>query len=141
VVIADITTLKWRGLVLSLNSVPFLINAFVGSNISAAIIERAGWRWGYGLFAILIPVGLSPLIITLFWSERITRRKRQTHARGGPKKTYTQRLLDTAEELDAVGLLLIGASISLTLLPISLAKYTENWRDASGWFSSLFNLV
>ncbi|KAJ7343319.1 major facilitator superfamily domain-containing protein [Mycena albidolilacea] len=132
VVIADITTLKWRGLVLSLNSVPFLINAFVGSNISAAIIECAGWRQGYGLFAILIPVGLSPLIITLFWSERITRRKRQTHARGGPKKTYAQRLLDTAEELDAVGLLLIGASISLTLLPISLAKHTENWRDATG---------
>ncbi|KAJ7905680.1 major facilitator superfamily domain-containing protein [Mycena olivaceomarginata] len=122
VVIADITTLKWRGLVLSLNSVPFLINAF-------SVLAGGG---GYGLFAILIPIGLSPLIITLFWSERITRRKRQTHARGGPKKTYTQRLLDTAEELDAVGLLLIGASISLTLLPISLAKYTENWRDATG---------
>ncbi|KAJ6525618.1 drug:h+ antiporter [Mycena capillaripes] len=128
VVIADITTLKWRGLVLSLNSLPFLINAFVGSNISTAIIERAGWRWGYGMFVILIPITLSPLVVTLLWSERTTSRIERASARQ-PKKTYMQSLLDTAEELDAVGLLLIGASISLTLLPLSLAKHTTKWGD------------
>ncbi|KAJ7685349.1 drug:h+ antiporter [Mycena polygramma] len=130
VVIADITTLKWRGLVLSLNSLPFLINAFVGSNISAAIIEHAGWRWGYGMFVILIPVALSPLIITLLWSEHITRGLAIASDR--PNKTYMQSFLDTAEELDAVGLLLIGASISLTLLPLSLAKHTTGWGDGAG---------
>ncbi|KAF7338159.1 hypothetical protein MVEN_02040800 [Mycena venus] len=137
VVIADITTLKWRGLVLSLNSVPFLINAFVGSNISAAIIAHAGWRWGYGMFVILIPIALSPLIATLLWSERITRRRRHIHAEG-PKKAYTQRLLDTTEQLDVVGLLLIGASISLTLLPLSLARHIERWRDAVGMLAIFF---
>ncbi|KAF8212062.1 major facilitator superfamily domain-containing protein [Mycena galopus ATCC 62051] len=131
VVIADITTLKWRGLVLSLNSVPYLINAFVGSNISAAIIQHVGWRWGYGMFIILIPIALAPLIATLLWSERITKRRRSTHA-VEPKKPYTERLSDTAEELDAVGLFLIGTSISLTLLPLSLVRHTENWRDSAG---------
>ncbi|KAJ7444936.1 drug:h+ antiporter [Mycena latifolia] len=123
VVIADITTLKWRGLVLSLNSLPFLINAFVGSNISAAIIEHAGWR-GYGMFVILIPIALSPLIGTLLWSEHITRRRLGSTGVRSSKKAYLRSLLDTAEELDAVGLLLIGASISLMLLPLSLAQHT-----------------
>ncbi|KAJ7174007.1 major facilitator superfamily domain-containing protein [Mycena crocata] len=131
VVIADITTLKWRGLVLSLNSVPFLINAFVGSNISAAIIEHVGWRWGYGMFIILIPIALSPLIVSLLWSERITRRLEPTSPIE-QKKTYVQRLLDTAEELDAVGLLLIGASISLTLLPLSLAQHSTRGGNRGG---------
>ncbi|KAJ7046973.1 drug:h+ antiporter [Mycena alexandri] len=131
VVIADITALKWRGLVLSLNSVPFLINAFVGSNISAAIIERAGWRWGYGMFVILIPIGLAPLITTLLWSERITRRRGLGRPRE-PKKAHWQRILDTAEELDVIGLLLIGASVSLTLLPLSLARHTTTgWNGAA----------
>lgn len=46
IIIADITTLKWRGLVSSLVSAPFLINAFVGANISTAVLGHAGWRWG-----------------------------------------------------------------------------------------------
>ena len=46
VIIADITTLKWRGLVSGLTSAPFIINAFVGANISAGVLKHAGWRWG-----------------------------------------------------------------------------------------------
>ncbi|KAJ7709746.1 major facilitator superfamily domain-containing protein [Mycena rosella] len=136
-VIADITTLKWRGLVLSLNSLPFLINAFMGSNISTVIIQRAGWRWGYGMFVILIPIALSPLIGTLLWSEHITRRRLGSAGAGAPKKFYTQRLLDTAEELDAIGLLLIGASISLMLLPLSLAQHTTGVGNGAGTFAML----
>ncbi|KAJ7632776.1 drug:h+ antiporter [Roridomyces roridus] len=130
IVIADITTLKWRGLVMSLNTLPFLINAFVGSIISATVIEHFGWRWGYGMFIILIPLGLSPLIATLLWSERITRRNRRSGAMQ-PEKGYIQSIVDTAEELDAVGLLLIGLSISLTLLPLSLAKNTTRGLNAA----------
>ncbi|KAF7363585.1 hypothetical protein MSAN_01015300 [Mycena sanguinolenta] len=137
VVIADITTLKWRGLVISLNSVPFLVNAFVGSNISAAILEHAGWRWGYGMFVILIPIALSPLIITLLLTER-NARNTEEHDIGEPKKTYKEKLLNTAQELDVIGLLLIGVSISLTLLPLSLAKHTERWRDAAGLLGIFF---
>ncbi len=68
IIIADITTLKWRGLVSSLVSAPFIVNAFVGSNIATQVLGRSGWRWGYGMFAILIPAALSPLLVTLFWA-------------------------------------------------------------------------
>lgn len=46
IIIADITTLKWRGLVSALISLPFVVNAFIGSNISSDVIFGAGWRWG-----------------------------------------------------------------------------------------------
>ncbi|KAG6814897.1 hypothetical protein H0H93_011822, partial [Arthromyces matolae] len=74
IIIADITTLKWRGLVSALISMPFIINAFIGANVSASVIAHAGWRWGYGMFAILIPVSLLPLIITLLWAENKARK-------------------------------------------------------------------
>ena len=54
VIVADITTLKWRGLVSGLTSAPFIINAFVGSNVATQILERSGWRWGCQL-SIHIP--------------------------------------------------------------------------------------
>lgn len=50
IIIADITTLKWRGLVSSLTSTPFIINAFVGANISTGVLQHAGWRWGCACF-------------------------------------------------------------------------------------------
>ncbi|EEB88307.1 hypothetical protein MPER_13927, partial [Moniliophthora perniciosa FA553] len=33
IIIADITTLKWRGLVSGLISLPFVINVFIGANV------------------------------------------------------------------------------------------------------------
>jgi MFS family permease len=46
IIIADLTSLKWRGLVSGLMTAPFILNAFIGSNIVAAVIHHAGWRWG-----------------------------------------------------------------------------------------------
>ena len=46
VIVADITTLKWRGLVSGLTSAPFIINAFVGANVADQVYTRSGWRWG-----------------------------------------------------------------------------------------------
>ncbi|KAF7323193.1 hypothetical protein HMN09_00099800 [Mycena chlorophos] len=136
VVIADATTLKWRGVFISLNSLPFLFNAIIGSNISAAILEHAGWRWGYGMFIILIPAGLAPLILTLFTSDHALQRRSSPGPTGKP---LLQRILAVAQELDAVGLVLIGASTSLILLPLSLAQHsTQGIRG--GWAPILFLL-
>lgn len=151
IIIADITTLKWRGLVSSLISMPFIINAFVGANISAAVIEHAGWRWGCvqltfiapthllirsldGMFAILIPVSLSPLIVTLLWAENKSRKFVQAgsieRVDRTSNKSYIRRLVTIAEQLDVVGLLLLGASVALILLPLTLAPSAKSqWHN------------
>ncbi|KIJ58509.1 hypothetical protein HYDPIDRAFT_178059 [Hydnomerulius pinastri MD-312] len=152
IIIADITTLAWRGLVVSLVSAPFLVNAFIGSNISAAVIQHAGWRWGYGMFAILVPAALAPLIITLLWAEnkakklalieavqpsyggtasRSRSRGSMDHATRG-QETLVQRFLRTAENLDLVGLILLGTAISLILLPLTISQsVTGQWKNGS----------
>lgn len=146
IVIADITTLTWRGLVVSLASTPFIINAFVGPNISSAIIEHLGWRWGYGMFAILMPLVLAPLITTLLWGERKAKKlalvdsllsRTRSRARSLSRYSQTtrsskdtrqfsydilkQRFQRIAEQLDLVGLILLGAAISLILLPLTMS--------------------
>ncbi|KAI6102704.1 major facilitator superfamily domain-containing protein [Pisolithus croceorrhizus] len=122
IVIADITTLSWRGLVVSLASTPFIINAFVGPNISSAVIEHLGWRWGYGMFAIAMPLVLAPLIATLLWGERKAKKLALVDSLlSSARSRARQRLRRLAEQLDLVGLVLLGAAVSLILLPLTMS--------------------
>ncbi|KAH7912676.1 major facilitator superfamily domain-containing protein [Hygrophoropsis aurantiaca] len=162
IIIADITTLRWRGIVVSMVSAPFLVNAFIGSNISAAVLEHLSWRWGYAMFAILVPVALAPLICTLLWAERKAKKmgvvkevavsRAYGHSRsisrigsrdgsrrpisitnhpstGRPRERMSLRFSKVAEQLDLVGLTLLGAAISLILLPLTIAQ--GNWKNPS----------
>ncbi|KAF7977944.1 hypothetical protein HWV62_2023 [Athelia sp. TMB] len=140
IIIADITTLKWRGLVSSLISTPFLINAFVGANISTYILDHAGWRWGYGMFAILVPAALAPLIITLLWAEHKAKKIGIVDSHISPvvarmesePVSLGQRLWRLAGQLDVVGLILLAAAVSLILLPLTLSETAKGgWDNAS----------
>ncbi|KAG1768050.1 MFS general substrate transporter [Suillus placidus] len=143
IIIADITTLAWRGLVVSLVSAPFLVNAFIGSNISSAVLEHIGWRWGYGMFAILVPVSLAPLIVTLMWAERKAKklalldspkpRSRSNSSQPSlPHGSMMARFLRSAEQLDLVGLVLLGFAVSLTLLPLTISQTVKgHWKNSS----------
>ncbi|KAF9457293.1 drug:h+ antiporter [Collybia nuda] len=137
IIIADITTLKWRGFVSAMMSSPFIINAFVGSNIAAAIMKNSTWRWGYGMFAILVPATLLPLIITLLWAENKARKLGiiASKKRGDvePKQLpLFQKIRDVIDRLDVVGLLLIGTSVALILLPLTLSQSAKGgWNNAS----------
>ncbi|KAF9529935.1 drug:h+ antiporter [Crepidotus variabilis] len=133
IVIADNSTLKWRGVVSSLMTTPFIINAFVGSNVAANVLKGVGWRWGYGMFAILVPAALTPLIVTLLWAEHKARRIRKTEISAPVQKLpFGRRAWNVIEKLDVLGLLLLAASVCLILLPLTLAKKARNgWHNPS----------
>ncbi|TFK84888.1 MFS general substrate transporter [Polyporus arcularius HHB13444] len=139
VLIADITTLKWRGLVSGLTSAPFIVNAIIGSKIADAVLKHLGWRWGYGMFAILVPAALTPLILTLFWGERKAQKLGLVHAAAPrddlapPVKLHSlQRVWLFAEQLDLVGLVLLATAVALILVPMTLAQRAGgSWRNPS----------
>ena len=89
------------------------------------------------MFAILVPAALTPLILTLFWGERQAkklglvdevppREDLVSRVRG----KYLQRAWLFAEQLDLIGLALLGVSVSLILLPMTLAQRLKNsWSN------------
>ncbi|KAK0482096.1 drug:h+ antiporter [Armillaria luteobubalina] len=132
IIIADITTLQWRGFAVGMTSLPFIVNAFIGSNVSTQVLEHAGWRWGYGMFAILVPASLSPLIITLVWAERKAKRLGLVPEKPKSDKSLPQQTLEVISQLDVVGLVLIGTSVALILLPLTLAENASGgWNNPS----------
>lgn len=130
--VADTSDLLNRALFSSLPDVPFLVTVWVGPRIASSLLSNATWRWGYGIWAIILPVTFLPLALTLLLNMRKASRAHQL-PRSSWKDHLTLRNLQRLwYELDIMGLLLLSAAISLILIPLTLAaKAKSGWRNAS----------
>ncbi|WWC59437.1 uncharacterized protein I303_101993 [Kwoniella dejecticola CBS 10117] len=135
ILLADITSLQWRGFVSGLYSLPFIPFAFVAGDIAAAINAYSldGWRWGYGMFCITVPLTIAPALIVLFWGDYRAKqigalslasssyaRQRVIAGETQPKKTLLQLIIKYAREMDAFGLLLLTFAFGCILSPFTL---------------------
>ncbi|KAL1412987.1 hypothetical protein Q8F55_000736 [Vanrija albida] len=120
--LADLTPLKWRGVAIGVSSLPMVLNAFVGPFITKAVgaLSANGWRWGYGMFCILMPVGVLPAVVLLAWAQRKSRGPEQGRQVLGVRN-LTATLARGATLADAPGLLLLGFALALLLLPPTLS--------------------
>ena len=94
-----------------------------------------------GMFTILVPVSLSPLVFTLFWAERKARRLGLVEkALGRPaeqttpsKKTRTSfpvLVWRWAEAFDLIGLVLLVVAVALILVPLTLSSTASHgWHN------------
>ena len=91
------------------------------------------------MFAILVPVSLFPLVATLLWAENKAKRLGLVQPVRPPGGTrWDQRALQLASQLDLVGLALLGAAVSLILLPLTLAENAKGqWRNCESLRVSL----
>lgn len=68
ILVADSTPLQTRGFVTSLLAMPYVWTVFIAGDITDHF-GLDGWRWGVGMFAIIVPAALGPAIWLLFWAE------------------------------------------------------------------------
>ncbi|KAK6903936.1 hypothetical protein I203_107447 [Kwoniella mangroviensis CBS 8507] len=135
ILLGDITSLQWRGFVNGLYSLPFIPFAFVAGDIAASINAYSvnGWRWGYGMFCIIVPVTIAPSIAVLFWGDYRAKkvgalslasssyaRKRLLSGTTQARKTPTQLLIHYARQMDAFDLLLLTFAFGCILSPFTL---------------------
>lgn len=82
------------------------------------------------MFAILIPVSLSPLIITLLWAERKAKRLSLAPKKVTESSSFIRSVWEMTQKFDVIGLLLLGTSVALILLPLTLAgKAKGGWSN------------
>ena len=133
VLIADVTSLQNRVLFSFVPALPFLINTWVSGDIAQVTSEHAGWRWGIGMWCIILPVCAVPLFLPIFMAKRRAAAQGKLPPRRQPddNRTTAQRLIGLVEEIDLVGILLLSAMLTLILLPLTLAGgATQTWRTA-----------
>lgn len=67
--VADTTGLRNRAWAFAFSTTPFICTAFVGP-LAASSFEKTGWRWSFGVFAIIAPFVFVPLIAVFKYYER-----------------------------------------------------------------------
>ncbi|CUM48552.1 unnamed protein product [Debaryomyces tyrocola] len=139
-VIADLTPLKWRGIGIAFVETPLIIIPWFSGLIVDEIVDD-NWKWGYGMFTIIIPVILIPIVCFLFYYQRkaselgIVKEKTEKYGiqmESMNKNNWWMKIYNALNEFDLFGLLLLGTSITLILLPLSLYKSADKgWRNPS----------
>ncbi|KAL2857631.1 hypothetical protein BJX68DRAFT_263191 [Aspergillus pseudodeflectus] len=151
IIVGDLTPLEWRGFASAMTSFPYLFLPFVGSKIQSSLCSDdtdTCWRWGFGMFCIIAPVLVSPIIATLYYADykakqagelsfaasrlevrEATENNTMNIQRASLGKRFTT-FGDLLTEIDIIGLLLLALGFALVLLPFSLA------RDADGGWSN-----
>lgn len=132
VFVADTSDLLWRALFSSLPDVPFLVTVWVGPEIVNALLRTASWRWGYAIWAIVLPAAFAPFAVSLFLNQRRARRlglmsqeDKGRKKREGGVGNIGAAALSLAQELDVVGILLLSAAFALILIPLTIASKQE----------------
>ncbi|KPM45702.1 Siderophore iron transporter mirB [Neonectria ditissima] len=126
--IADTSHLKNRGLMFAYASSPYIITTWLGGRIAESFLKGPGFRWGFGVFCIVMPVVTMPLF-GLFMYYYYKAKNMGLVPKRETKRTIPQSIMYYAREFDLIGLLLISAGISLFLLPFNIYSYQkEQWR-------------
>ncbi|KAK4495173.1 hypothetical protein PRZ48_013500 [Zasmidium cellare] len=139
-IVADLTSMQWRGFFGSLLSLPFIVTVFIDGVISEGFLPN-NWRWGLGMFAIMTPVLLVPAITTLYYMEHKAKKLGMVSAGGSklartgqlekqPATSWLKMAGKAVIDVDLMGLLLLSFGFALVLLPLNL------YGQAKGGFSN-----
>jgi len=113
---------------LAVATTPYIATTWLGAPVSQSIISGPGWRWGFGAFAIAIPVAVAPLLSLFLYHQR------KAEKAGIIKKQKIdlspRSLKKYAIDIDLLGITLLAGGMSLFLLSFSLYSYqSEKWRS------------
>lgn len=133
VFIADSSDLLNRAFLALLPEFPFLVTVWLGPTIAGAVLRSSSWRWGYGMWAIILPAAFLPLALSLLMNQRKARRLNLIkESRKKRRRGVLKTLRRTWYDLDVGGLTLLSAAVTLMLVPLTLAASAKNgWKNPS----------
>ncbi|KAL2857339.1 siderophore iron transporter mirB [Aspergillus pseudoustus] len=128
VIAADVTNLRNRGIAFAFTSSPYMITAFAGSKAAEKFLVNVNWRWGFGAFAIIIPIVASPTYVVLKTAMIKAEKQGLISPRERSGRTLVENLKHYFFELDIPGVILLAGGLTVFLLPFTLAS-----RAPNGW--------
>jgi MFS family permease len=132
VFVADTSKLKNRGFFLAYAASPWLITTWIyGYAVDGILPEKGGvgYGWGFGIFAIVVPLTCVPLTYMFYANENKARRQGLFEANPS-RGTAVQTVLYYLREFDVIGLFILALGLSLFLLAFNIYSYqAEQWES------------
>ncbi|THW69936.1 MFS general substrate transporter [Aureobasidium pullulans] len=130
--IADTSDLLNRAIVSTIPDIPYLLNVWIGPPIANSILKNLSWRWGYGIWAIILPVAYLPLALALSLNQRKASKMGILPPSPFVGKDWLYTLKSLWFEMDIFGLLLLLVGVALLLIPLTLgASAPGDWSNGS----------
>ena len=134
VLVADFSSMRARVFFSYIPALPFVVNTWLSGTVTSAVLRVATWRWGIGMWCIIYPIASLPLLVTLYVVDRSVAAPK--HALESPKRGVSKLrnakrwLKDVSTQLDVFGLVVLVASFSLVLAPLTVAGgSTSHWQN------------
>lgn len=110
-------------------SSPYIATVWITGPLTQSVLNTVGWRWGFGIFAIVTPVVCLPLYFLFAWNQHKAV-KQGIIVRKKSGRTAIQSIVHYFWEFDIICLILLSAGFTLFLLPFSIFSYQKyGWRD------------
>lgn len=120
--IADTSDLVNRALCSTIPDIPFLANVWLGPALAETVLQNLNWRWGYGIWSIVLPVAFLPLALALVINQRKAAMRGILPTSQFAGESWSEMFKTLWFELDFFGLVLIGFAFTLILIPLTLAS-------------------
>ncbi|KAL2044631.1 hypothetical protein ABVK25_012301 [Lepraria finkii] len=75
VMLSDMTTLKNRMIILTLNATPQIATTFAGPRVGELFYNHVNFRWAFGAFSFILVGFCLPVIVVMLWSQRSATKK------------------------------------------------------------------
>ncbi|KAF2218103.1 hypothetical protein CERZMDRAFT_108645 [Cercospora zeae-maydis SCOH1-5] len=139
--ICNLTTMRMRGLAGNAFYLPTILTSWVAGIVVERMIAGSGWRWGYGMFAVIMPVAFVALISSLFALQRQARTK-------GQIMVQKPHAMSFCSQVDLGGLVLLSGGLLFLLLSITItseevtndAPWMPSWAVVSMMFGTILLL-
>ncbi|KAH8839333.1 hypothetical protein MCOR27_011676 [Pyricularia oryzae] len=139
VLISDLTSLRNRMIIYSINSTAYIGNAFAGPIVAELFLKQSSFRWAFGAFAIIFPFFGASICVVLWLNLRRAKRQGLVPVRPSSGRTTVQSVVFYLNEFDVVGMILLCGGLSIFLLPFSIVSYSPyGWTSAYIIFMIIF---
>ncbi|CEL06088.1 hypothetical protein ASPCAL07198 [Aspergillus calidoustus] len=127
--IADTSKLKNRAFWIAFVASPYIATVWAYGPASQSTLDTIGFRWGFGIWAIVIPVVCAPLF-WLFYHNQRKAEKIGLMPVHESNRTLPQSVLHYAKEFDLLGIFIFALGLALFLLAFNLyTKQPSEWRS------------
>ncbi|KAA8911471.1 major facilitator superfamily domain-containing protein [Sphaerosporella brunnea] len=131
VFMADTSSIKNRALVFAFSTTPYIGTTFAGPALAQDFYQHSTWRWGHGVWTIIVPFFCLPFLTVVFRNQSKAK-EAGLIKREKSNRTLAENISYYFWEFDVVGLALLSAGFVLVLLPMALANYQRNtWRSGT----------
>ncbi|KAL4763470.1 major facilitator superfamily domain-containing protein [Aspergillus foveolatus] len=127
--VADTSKLKNRAFWIAFVASPYIATVWAYGPAAQSALGTVGFRWGFGVWAIVIPVVSAPLFFLFYYNQRKAE-KMGLLPKIESNRTTLQSIVHYVREFDLIGISIFALGMALFLLAFNLyTKQADEWRS------------